>query len=490
MTSLPLGPHQPPLPPGHDTAAANLTLAVPPRAEMADNKVAPAPSHLIPIFSLLIYSIQKVCGLILSLKLALSGVIGSPDSIIFARDIFFCSFTSWLSGCVVSSPSISIKQLFNNLLQQTSVVGKSEQVTGHVISTTIGGKNGEPKKTISYMAERVVGTGSFGIVFQAKCLETGEAVAIKKVLQDKRYKNRELQLMRSMDHPNVIPLKHCFVSTTSRDELFLNLVMEYVPETLYGVLRHFSNGNQRMPLIHVKLYTYQIFRGLAYIHTVPGVCHRDVKPQNILVDPLTHQVKLCDFGSAKVLVKGEANISYICSRYYRAPELIFGATEYTTSIDIWSAGCVLAELLLGQPLFPGESAVDQLVQIIKVLGTPTREEIRCMNPSYTEFRFPQIKAHPWHKIFHKRMPPEAIDLTSRLLQYSPCFRCSALEACAHPFFDELREPNVRLPNGHPLPSLFNFKQELAGASPELVTKLIPEHVRQQSLLSFLHPVGT
>ncbi|URE27067.1 shaggy-related protein kinase [Musa troglodytarum] len=409
MTSLPLGPHQP-LPPGHDTAAANLTLAVLPRAEMADNK-------------------------------------------------------------------------------QTSVVGKSEQVTGHVISTTIGGKNGEPKKTISYMAERVVGTGSFGIVFQAKCLETGEAVAIKKVLQDKRYKNRELQLMRSMDHPNVIPLKHCFVSTTSRDELFLNLVMEYVPEILYGVLRHFSNGNQRMPLIHVKLYTYQIFRGLAYIHTVPGVCHRDVKPQNILVDPLTHQVKLCDFGSAKVLVKGEANISYICSRYYRAPELIFGATEYTTSIDIWSAGCVLAELLLGQPLFPGESAVDQLVQIIKVLGTPTREEIRCMNPSYTEFRFPQIKAHPWHKIFHKRMPPEAIDLTSRLLQYSPCFRCSALEACAHPFFDELREPNVRLPNGHPLPSLFNFKQELAGASPELVTKLIPEHVRQQSL-SFLHPVGT
>ncbi|KAF8398466.1 hypothetical protein HHK36_017394 [Tetracentron sinense] len=128
----------------------------------------------------------------------------------------------------------------------------------------------------------------------------------------------------------------------------------------------------------------------------------------------------------KSKVKGEANISYICSRYYRAPELIFGATEYTTSIDIWSAGCVLAELLLGQPLFPGESAVDQLVEIIKVLGTPTREEIRCMNPNYTDFRFPQIKAHPWHKVFHKRMPPEAIDLASRLLQYSPSLRCNAV----------------------------------------------------------------
>ncbi|KAJ4729644.1 Kinase family protein [Melia azedarach] len=338
-----------------------------------------------------------------------------------------------------------------------AVIEGNDAVTGHIISTTIGGKNGEPKRTISYMAERVVGTGSFGIVFQAKCLETGETVAIKKVLQDRRYKNRELQLMRLMDHPNVISLKHCFFSTTSRDELFLNLVMEYVPETMYRVLRHYSSMNQRMPLIYVKLYTYQIFRGLAYIHTVPGVCHRDVKPQNLLVDPLTHQVKLCDFGSAKVLVK---------------------------------AGCVLAELLLGQPLFPGENAVDQLVEIIKVLGTPTREEIRCMNPNYTDFRFPQIKAHPWHKVFHKRMPPEAIDLASRLLQYSPSLRCTALEACAHPFFDELREPNARLPNGRPFPPLFNFKQELAGASPELINRLIPEHVRRQTGLNFPNSAGT
>uniref|UniRef100_A0A0A9CMN0 non-specific serine/threonine protein kinase n=1 Tax=Arundo donax TaxID=35708 RepID=A0A0A9CMN0_ARUDO len=179
--------------------------------------------------------------------------------------------------------------------------------------------------------------------------------------------------MRSIDHCNVISLKHCFFSTTNRDELFLNLVMEFVPKSLYRVLNHYKDMKQRMPLIYVKLYMYQ-------------------------VDPLSHQVKVCDFGSAKTLVKGEANISYICSRYYRAPELIFGAIEYTTSIDVWSAGCVLAELLLGQPLFPGESAVDQLVEIIKVLSTPTREEIRCMNPNYTEFKFPQIKACPWHKV--------------------------------------------------------------------------------------------
>ncbi|KAJ8422565.1 hypothetical protein Cgig2_026769 [Carnegiea gigantea] len=426
-----------------------------------------------------------------------------------------------------------------------AVIQGNDQVTGHIISTTIGGKNGEPKR--------------------ARCLETGETVAIKKVLQDRRYKNRELQLMRLFDHPNVISLKHCFFSTTSKDELFLNLVMEYVPESLYRVLKHYSSMNQRMPLIYVKLYTYQIFRGLAYIHTVPRVCHRDIKPQNLLVDPLTHQLKICDFGSAKVLnpfnifmdfwtkkvvlmvylestscCHSGANLtSYICSRYYRAPELIFGATEYTTSIDIWSAGCVLAELLLGQPLFPGENAVDQLVEIIKVLGTPTREEIRCMNPNYTLILGSRrLKLTPGIRgllmqVFHKRMPPEAIDLASRLLQYSPSLRCTSvssdyppysvreshalleellvhhivilpsfteklmcrsadfslslsffpllfqLEALAHPFFDELREPNARLPNGRPLPPLFNFKQELAGAQPELINRLIPEHVRRQ-----------
>lgn len=89
-------------------------------------------------------------------------------------------------------------------------------------------------------------------------METGETVAIKKVLQDRRYKNRELQLMRVMDHPNVISLKHCFFSTTSKNELFLNLVMEYVPENMYRVVKHYSNANQRMQLIYVKLYMYQV----------------------------------------------------------------------------------------------------------------------------------------------------------------------------------------------------------------------------------------
>uniref|UniRef100_A0A8C5RGK7 [tau protein] kinase n=1 Tax=Laticauda laticaudata TaxID=8630 RepID=A0A8C5RGK7_LATLA len=309
---------------------------------------------------------------------------------------------------------------------------------------------------VSYSDIKVIGNGSFGVVYQARLADSGELVAIKKVLQDKRFKNRELQIMRKLDHCNIVRLRYFFYSSgEKKDEVYLNLVLDYVPETVYRVARHFTKAKQTIPVIYVKVYMYQLFRSLAYIHS-QGVCHRDIKPQNLLVDPDTAVLKLCDFGSAKQLVRGEPNVSYICSRYYRAPELIFGATDYTSNIDIWSAGCVLAELLLGQPIFPGDSGVDQLVEIIKVLGTPTREQIREMNPNYTEFKFPQIKAHPWIKVFKPRTPLEAISLCSRLLEYTPATRLSPLEACANSFFDELREPNARLPNGRDLPPLFNF----------------------------------
>ncbi|CAH2057807.1 unnamed protein product [Thlaspi arvense] len=365
---------------------------------------------------------------------------------------------------------------------EVGIINCNKTESGQIITTRRKCVNEQKDKTISYRAENVIGTGSFGVVFEAKCMETGEQVAIKKVLQDKRFKNRELQIMRMLEHPNVVELKHSFFSRTTdkvEEELYLNLVLEYVPETIYRASRHYTKMNLHMPLIYVQLYTYQICRAMNYLHRAVGVCHRDIKPQNVLVNTTTHELKICDFGSAKMLVPGEPNISYICSRYYRAPELIFGATEYTDAIDMWSVGCVMAELLLGQPIFPGESSVDQLVEIIKVLGTPTREEIKNMNPRYNEFKFPQIKAQPWHKIFRREVTAEAMDLASRLLQYSPNLRCTALEACAHPFFDDLRDPRACLPNGRALPRLFDFTaQELCGASVELRHRLIPEHARK------------
>lgn len=155
--------------------------------------------------------------------------------------------------------------------------------------------------------------------------------------------------MRIVRHPNIVELKAFYYSNGERvrrpksqldailtnawqkDEVYLNLVQEYVPETVYRASRYFNKMKTTMPIIEVKLYIYQLFRALAYIHS-QGICHRDIKPQNLLLDPKDGVLKLCDFGSAKILVENEPNVSYICSRYYRAPELIFGATNYTTKI--------------------------------------------------------------------------------------------------------------------------------------------------------------
>ncbi|KAL7981037.1 hypothetical protein Chor_005271 [Crotalus horridus] len=339
--------------------------------------------------------------------------------------------------------------------------GDNSKVTT-VVATP--GQGPDRPQEVSYSDIKVIGNGSFGVVYQARLADSGELVAIKKVLQDKRFKNRELQIMRKLDHCNIVRLRYFFYSSGEKALHEPNgyvcqsspMILDYVPETVYRVARHFTKAKQTIPVIYVKVPC----QDLAYIHS-QGVCHRDIKPQNLLVDPDTAVLKLCDFGSAKQLVRGEPNVSYICSRYYRAPELIFGATDYTSNIDIWSAGCVLAELLLGQPIFPGDSGVDQLVEIIKVLGTPTREQIREMNPNYTEFKFPQIKAHPW-------------------IKYTPATRLSPLEACANSFFDELRKPIARLPNGRDLPPLFNFSPVELSIQPGLNSNLIPPHIRSQA----------
>ncbi|KAJ0176099.1 hypothetical protein K1T71_008273 [Dendrolimus kikuchii] len=370
----------------------------------------------------------------------------------------------------------SARKTFDNQPPKPPLGGvKISSKDGSKVTTVVAtpGQGPDRPQEVSYTDMKLIGNGSFGVVYQAKLCDTGELIAIKKVLQDKRFKNRELQIMRRLEHCNIVKLKYFFYSSGERkDEVYLNLVLEYIPETVYKVARHYSKDEQTIPISFIKLYMYQLFRSLAYIHSL-GICHRDIKPQNLLLDPKTGVLKLCDFGSAKHLVRGEPNVSYICSRYYRAPELIFGAIDYTTKIDVWSAGCVVAELLLGQPIFPGDSGVDQLVEIIKVLGTPTREQIREMNPNYTEFKFPQIKSHPWAKVFRACTPSDAISLVSRLLEYTPGARLSPLQACAHSFFDELREPAARLPNGRPLPPLFNFTEYELGIQPSLNEFLKP-----------------
>ena len=181
---------------------------------------------------------------------------------------------------------------------------------------------------------------------------------------------------------------------------------------------------------------------IKYIHSI-GITHRDIKPQNILVDQKTNKIKLCDFGSAKKLIQGQKSLAYICSRYYRAPELIFGSTYYDSQIDVWSMGCVISELVLGRPLFPGSTPSDQLVEIIKILGTPTKDDIISMNPQFQEQKFPPIKPTPWEKVFRNRkIPDHFIDLISKLLVYNPKVRLTAEKALEHIYFDEIKKIKI------------------------------------------------
>lgn len=356
---------------------------------------------------------------------------------------------------------------------------------------------------IQYTQSQMVGHGSFGVVFQTQILPNNEIAAMKRVLQDKRFKNRELQIMKLVHHRNIADLKYYFYTNNDKNELYLNLILEFVPETLYKASHYYVSKRLSMPPLEVKLYTYQMFRALNYIHS-QGICHRDIKPQNLLINPETGELKLCDFGSAKILNPNEPNVSYICSRYYRAPELIFGATNYTTKIDVWSAGCVMAELILGQPLFPGDSGIDQLVEIIKILGTPSKDQIKNMNSNYTEHKFPQIKPIPLTKIF-KKITSDTISFLIKVLQYSPIDRISCVEALVDGYFDELRNEELKLPNyrkifsqqfhssssasshsnnaNHqiyanqpdlkPIPELFDFDDRELSVAPDLNQRLIP-----------------
>lgn len=325
----------------------------------------------------------------------------------------------------------------------------------------------------------VVGSGTFGTVFKSNIPKTGETVAVKKVLQDPNFKNRELDILVMLrdvlKHVNMIELKHHFYQTEEvhrRSEKYLFLVMGFMPCDLARLIKHYSKTNRIVPICYTKLYMYQLSRALLFMHS-QNVCHRDLKPSNVLFDPATNQIKICDLGSAKILEKNQPNVSYIASRFYRAPELIFESRFYTSAIDMWAFACVMAEMLLGEALFPGESSVDQLVEIISVLGTPTMEDIRAMNPNHQEFKYRAVKPYALEKVFGSRVPINAVRMLELLLVFNPSNRPDALSTLALEFFDDLRSPTFVLPSNGSIPTLFNFYREEIMVDEKKVQALIP-----------------
>ena len=196
-----------------------------------------------------------------------------------------------------------------------------------------------------------------------------------------------------------------------------------------------------------------------------------------MVDDRTKVLKLCDFGTAKQVLRTQCNETYVGTRAYRAPEILLGATQYTCKIDVWSAGCILAELLLGRRLFNGSSIKNQLLEISQVLGTPTSEDCVEMVPRPLDFVLPEAKPESWRKVVGGQCHPEAIDLVSKLVTYKASARLDMLVACAHPFFDELRLPGAKMPDGRELPPLFNFTEQELRSNPSLASTLMPSKCR-------------
>jgi len=302
-----------------------------------------------------------------------------------------------------------------------------------------------------------VGKGAFGTVFLAEDIVCGRRVAMKCICHNVNHRvaMREADLLSKIDHPCVVPLLDSFEDHGTDGKLATSLVMEYLPQNL-----HQKIAGKPLALGHVRCFSFQLLRALAHLDGMQ-VCHRDLKPDNVLISD--RALKLADFGSAKLMGSGPST-NYICSRWWRAPELVLGTSEYGTSIDWWSCGCVVAEMMLGRPLFPGQSSLGQIYSIMQALGTPSPDDIQAMHPRRGLGRIAEQlmklaklerTARPWQKSLPAFAGvPDALQLPKQLLVYTPSARLHPAEALRSVFFATLPEDDEAL---GPLPKqLFNF----------------------------------
>ena len=228
---------------------------------------------------------------------------------------------------------------------------------------------------------RRLGSGQFGAVFEARFADRDSSFAVKRVMNDPQFANREadtLKILRTHPHPHVTK-SFCTLSGDKDGQSMEFFVFELMPLTLTNFLASFGR-DRRLNFPSVIAYFYQLCTGLLHLHSL-RICHRDLKPCNVLVDPAKAVVKICDFGTAKVLSPDHESTTYICSRFYRAPELILDNRSYSFAIDMWSLGCIFGEMFTCVPLFRGRDNIGQLSTQIRLLGTPTKEEFAALLPN-------------------------------------------------------------------------------------------------------------
>ncbi|XP_076073617.1 cyclin-dependent kinase-like 1 isoform X15 [Mytilus galloprovincialis] len=281
----------------------------------------------------------------------------------------------------------------------------------------------------------LVGEGSYGMVLKCRHKETGQLVAIKKFLEsedDKMVKKialREVRMLKQLRHDHLVNLIEVF-----RRKKRLYLVFEFVDHTVLDELEKCPNGLDENT---VRRILWQVLKGVEFCH-VHNIIHRDVKPENILVSK-SGVVKLCDFGFARTLAQpGESYTDYVATRWYRAPELLVGDTKYGKAVDIWAIGCLLSEMLTGEPLFPGDSDIDQLYHIVKCFGnlTARHKEVFLRNPLFVGMRIPEVKETvPLEKKFN-RISSNALDLMKQSLRLDPDDRPTCTQLLKHEFFQK------------------------------------------------------
>ncbi|KAJ1429740.1 Serine/threonine-protein kinase, active site [Sesbania bispinosa] len=289
-----------------------------------------------------------------------------------------------------------------------------------------------PKSADSYVKLAKIGRGTYSNVYKAREKGTGKIVALKKVRFDTtdsesiKFMAREIMVLQKLDHPNVIKLEGL---ATSRMQYSLYLVFDFMESDLTRII---SRPGERLTEPQIKCFMQQLLSGLQHCHD-RGVMHRDIKASNLLIDK-KGVLKIADFGLAKSFaVKHEAPLTNrVVTLWYRAPELLLGSTDYDFGIDLWSAGCLLAEMFVGRPIMPGRTEVEQLHMIFKLCGSPSENYWRKLKLT-TSYR-PAQHYKPSYREAFKNFPSSSYDLLATLLDLDPAHRGTAASALRSEFF--------------------------------------------------------
>ncbi|KAK4779354.1 hypothetical protein SAY86_006882 [Trapa natans] len=293
-----------------------------------------------------------------------------------------------------------------------------------------------------------VGEGTYGKVYRAREKATGRIVALKKTRLHEDEEGvppttlREISILRMLSRdPHVVRLLDVKQGQNKEGKTVLYLVFEYMETDLKKFIRNFRSTGEDIPVRIVKSLMFQLCKGVAFCHG-HGIMHRDLKPHNLLLDRKSMTLKIADLGLARAFTLPIKKYTHeILTLWYRAPEVLLGATHYSTGVDMWSVGCIFAELINKQALFQGDSELQQLLHIFRLLGTPNEKMWPGVSKLMNWHEYPQWKPQSLTTAVPS-LDKNGLDLLAQMLQYEPSMRISAKKAMEHPYFDDIDKAHL------------------------------------------------